>query len=463
MKQDNFYKLKIVAGLHKDAELFLEPEVTYTVGSGDECDIILLDTGVEQKHLKFSIFRGKIQIECEGAELLLDGKPAPYTSFELSDFQVVSIGDAHFAIGPGNKIWPALSPPLFETIDIEPICTDLVIFDSERYLPQTIQQPGFFESAWYTFTGWFSLTDKKVLACVSVFFLALGIFVLDAWFTSAPLATVVQNTMPMEINTPTTMKVESTPPVQKKGILLAAVDGLINIQKNTLVSAGIAEPHIPMEAPTAKPADDPVEQIRTVLKKTWGNNLTEIQESGESIHFKGYDDQSEQNLALSLEKNAQGELCARGITGTPKTKKAILSQMGDMIRIKVDVSEEMENVCKRVLRKKGVRQPKVQYDIEGNALTLEGRSKDRKTISAVRDIVAKAFPEIEIKNRIKSGDPTGKINISGVAIGGAPHVILKDGSKIFTGGKLDNGCTVVRINNDHVMLNCNGDRIKHRL
>jgi hypothetical protein len=51
---------------------------------------------------------------------------------------------------------------------------------------------------------------------------------------------------------------------------------------------------------------------------------------------------------LSFEKNDQGELSAQGITRTPKTKKATLSQMGDMIRIKVKVSENMENVCKRV-------------------------------------------------------------------------------------------------------------------
>lgn len=465
MKQDSFYKLKIVAGLHKDAELFLEPEVTYAVGASDECDIILVDAGVEKKHLSFAISNGKIQVECADTEFQLDGKPAPYTSFELSDFQVVSIGDAHFAIGPANKIWPALAPPQFETIDVKPICTDLVLFDSERNLPQTIIEPGFFQTAWHNFTGWFSITDKKVLACVSVFLMALGIFVLDAWFASAPQATVVQSAMPIKINAPPIVETASSQPqpVQKKGMLLAAVDGLMNIQKNTLVSTGIAEPVIPIEVPAVNHIADPVDEIRSVLEKNWGKNLTEIQEDEKSIQFKGYNDQNEQNLALSLEKNEQGELSVEGITGTPKAKKAILSQMGDMIRIKVEASEDMENVCKRVLKKKGIRQAKVRYDIGGNALTLEGRAKDRKNIPDVHDIVAKAFPKVTIKNQIKLGGSAGRMRISGVSTSGAPHVILKDGSKIFAGGKLDNGCTIVNIKKDHVMLNCNGDKKRHSL
>jgi hypothetical protein len=42
-------------------------------------------------------------------------------------------------------------------------------------------------------------------------------------------------------------------------------------------------------------------------------------------------------------------------------------------------------------------------------------------------------------------------------------VILKDGSKIFTGGKLDNGCTIDTIKSDRVTLNCGGSKKIHRL
>jgi pSer/pThr/pTyr-binding forkhead associated (FHA) protein len=51
MPSDSHFKLKIVAGLHKDAELLIDPNMRYTIGASDECDIVLIDSGVAEQHL----------------------------------------------------------------------------------------------------------------------------------------------------------------------------------------------------------------------------------------------------------------------------------------------------------------------------------------------------------------------------------------------------------------------------
>lgn len=461
------YKLKIVAGHHKDAELFIEQDIRYGIGSSDDCDIILLDSGVADKHLSFIISQNKICLDCIDAELFVDSEPAPYTCFELSDYQVVSIGDAHFAIGPALGDWPVIVPPRVKTQDPGPLCLELVPVSSHYQLPDTIKKPPFFKTVYQAFQRWHSNTDKKILVLAGAFLLALSFFVFDAWLNSTPQMSVVSS-LPAngfdDTGKPANTTGGPVRKLQKKGMLLSAFDGLASIQRKTLVSTGLAEPAVPVKAEAAKSGEDPVVQMRTILKKTWKENLTETRSSAGTIEFKGYDAQNQQNLAMNLKLDEQGEISAQGITRTPRKKKAILSQIGDMIRINVDTSEDMENVCHRVLKKKGIHRPRALFDIEDNALILTGSSKDRKAISSVRDIISKAFPAIKIDNQIKMSGPSGKIAISGISTsGGARHVILKDGSKIFEGGRLDNGCIVVGIENDCVTLDCNGSRKKQRL
>ena len=460
---NRFDKLKIVAGLHKDAELYLRPEARYSIGSSDACDIILLDAGVEEKHLTVTLSQGKIQVESAGAELFLDGKKVSYTSFELSNFQVVGIGDAHIAIGPADESWPDIKPPQSNMVDSEPICTDLVLFDPDRHIPQIFRQPGFFKEAWHAFYSWMSVTDRKIVGGICAFLLALMVFILDACLSVTPQATMVYNPLPVKETA-----IAANPP-QKKGVLLSLLSGLASVQRDTIVGTGLAEPTIPVASAPKKSDTDPIGHIRSVLKKTWGENLTEQRTSDPdgypSIEFKGYDKQSKQDLVMKLDQNDEGEIYAKGITSTAETKKAIFSQVGDLIRLRVDVSEDIEDVCHRVLKKKGVREPKVKYNIEDNSLTLQGSTKDRKTVSTVCTIVSKAFPRIHIDSKIKTSAnaPEEGFNIIGLSTSGEPYAILKDSSKVFKGGRLDNGCTIVGIENDCVTLDCNGSKKKHQL
>lgn len=449
MKNQPFYKLKVVGGLHKDAELFIEPEVVYRIGSGDECDIVLLDTGVESLHFTFRISQGKVSLESTTAAIFVDGRQISGPQTDLSSFQVVSIGEAHLAFGPAGEAWPAIALPKIESDDTTSVCLDLVPVQPGRNLPGTIRPAGSFQKPWRTLFEYLRLADKKILLAAGVFMLMLALFIYDTWQVCTSPAGVPEGR-------PDAAKSESA---VRKSLLLSAVDDVMAIGRRTLVDAGLTEPLLSIQARTGKFTDDPVNNIRQALKNAWGPNLMESRTDDRTIQFKGYDDQNRQDLLLNLESNEQGQIDAEGVTLTMKKKKAILSQLGDIIRVKVDVAEDMESACQRMLEKKGIRKAKAQFDIRENSFNLQGQSDDRHTLTAIHDLIAKAFPEIKINNNVTLKHlETGKLNIRGVCTSGAAHVVLKDGSKVFTGGKLDNGCTIVGITPNHLNLDCNGSR-----
>lgn len=80
---------------------------------------------------------------------------------------------------------------------------------------------------------------------------------------------------------------------------------------------------------------------------------------------------------LDRHQNNQDEMSAKGVTRTSGKKKAILSHSGNIIRVKIDVNEDMETVYPCALEKKGVRRAKTQFDIADSALTLQGQSDFR--------------------------------------------------------------------------------------
>jgi hypothetical protein len=454
MKSEPFHKLKVVGGLHKDAELFVEPEVAYRIGSGDECDIVLLDTGVESEHFAFRICQGKIHLESTGGRVFVDGRPMLEKPSLLSSFQVVSIGQAHLAFGPADEAWPVVMAPKIESENPPSVCMDLVPVDTSRNLPSTIKPTGSFQKAWQALLEFLRRSDKKMLWAAGAFLLVLTVFIYDTWQSCAATGAGVDGGP----------GIAGRPSVGKKSLLLSAVGSVMSLGRQTLVDAGWTEPALSIQAKTGKAIDEPVNHIRQVLKTTWGPNLMESRTRDGAIQFKGYDEMNRQDLLLNLKPDEQGQMNAEGVTLTLKKKKAILGQLGDLISVKVNTAEDMENLCQRMLEKKGIRKAKARFDIQDNSVTLQGQSDDRHTVTAIRDLVAKAFPEISINSSVKMRYPeTENLNISGVCTSGAAHVVLKDGNKVFIGGKLDNGCTLLGIAGGHLTLDCQGAKTRQKL
>jgi hypothetical protein len=447
--QGTQYKLQVIAGLHKGAELMLREELDYSLGSGEDCDIVLLDDDIADTHLFFRISMGQVTLFEVNADTLIDGHRTHDTPQAIALFQIVSAGSAHLAIGPAHAPWPEIEPPPRAERADSVHTRELVPVFTQNCLPQQCRENRFRRFFKNCFE-WLGRCDRRLLAGTGAFMLALAVFVGDTWLSSDVMVTVKQGSGVYAGENKEVVASPASP-------LLSLWDGIQSARLSTLINTGLVEPAVPTETHLDAPDVDPVDHIRQALRTTWGDRLTEIAAGERDVQFKGFDAHQRQNLRVDLEANAQGDIEAKAVTLTPKKKKEILSQIGDLIRVKVDLAEDMESVCQGVLMKKGIRKGRARYDIQENAFTLEGQSNDADAIDTVSDIIAKAFPHIRVKNNIhKQIHKPARASIKAVSTSGLPFVILNDGSKVFTGGKLDNGCTIAAISGSHILMDCNG-------
>jgi hypothetical protein len=201
--------------------------------------------------------------------------------------------------------------------------------------------------------------------------------------------------------------------------------------------------------------------VREVLEENWGEKLTEIPKADGAIEFKGYDSTHQTDLQLNLNTDSDGSITANGYTLSKKQRKEVMARLGDTIRIKVIAADDVEHLCRKTLLKKKVKEPSAHFDIERNAITLKGKSNDQHVVSEIEKIIAKSIPDVTVENKV-SFEP-GALGIVSASVSGIAHVRLSDGSKVFPGGKLKNGCTVVDILPDRIGLNCHGADIYHNL
>ncbi|NZA26782.1 hypothetical protein H0E84_10340 [Luteimonas sp. SJ-92] len=104
--------LRIVAGLHAGASRELAEREMILVGSGDDCDIVLADSGVASHHALISLVDGHFNLRALDAPLRLEGRILhPGDPVELGKVERVGLGDAALAFGHvDDPAWLALAP-----------------------------------------------------------------------------------------------------------------------------------------------------------------------------------------------------------------------------------------------------------------------------------------------------------------------------------------------------------------
>ena len=102
--------LKVLSGLHTGAKASLTSG-HYVIGSSDECDIILSDSGVADRHLRLDIAPGAVSISPLDGRTLVNGNNSVADGTVLDDFECVSLGNAVFAVGPADTPWPDIALP----------------------------------------------------------------------------------------------------------------------------------------------------------------------------------------------------------------------------------------------------------------------------------------------------------------------------------------------------------------
>lgn len=106
--------LRIVSGLHGGASRALAEQEMLVVGSGDDCDIVLADTGVAAHHALITLVGGSFTLRALDAPLRIDGKPLhPGDPVEVRPLQRIDLGEAAIAFGDDDEAaWDALFPAI---------------------------------------------------------------------------------------------------------------------------------------------------------------------------------------------------------------------------------------------------------------------------------------------------------------------------------------------------------------
>ena len=106
--------LRIVAGLHAGASRGLADQEMLVVGSGDDCDIVLADTGVAAHHALITLVGGTFTLRALDAPVRIEGKPLhPGDPVEVLALQRIDLGEAAIAFGNDDEAsWDALFPAI---------------------------------------------------------------------------------------------------------------------------------------------------------------------------------------------------------------------------------------------------------------------------------------------------------------------------------------------------------------
>lgn len=106
--------LRIVSGLHAGASRPLADQEMLVVGSGDDCDIVLADTGVAAHHALITLVGGGFTLRALDAPARIEGRPLhPGDPVAVQPLQRIDLGEAAIAFGPQDVAsWDALFPEM---------------------------------------------------------------------------------------------------------------------------------------------------------------------------------------------------------------------------------------------------------------------------------------------------------------------------------------------------------------
>lgn len=104
--------LKIFSGPQVGAEIILNSG-SYVMGLDDNCDLILHDQNMADKHLTLKVSGGHIFVRPFGQEVVMVGgeRITEQGETEVPAFSIITAGTTHFGLGPVDEKWPMFFLP----------------------------------------------------------------------------------------------------------------------------------------------------------------------------------------------------------------------------------------------------------------------------------------------------------------------------------------------------------------
>jgi type III secretion system YscD/HrpQ family protein len=130
--------LKVLSGPHQGAEFDI-PDEEIIIGAADECDVIISDALVADRHAKFGHSEGRIFITPLDGNVFVDGKLLR-KSTTVDNFKFITIGATHMMMGEAeSEHWPTIS--LGDFPELEKIEEEVATFsESLEPIAETIEK-----------------------------------------------------------------------------------------------------------------------------------------------------------------------------------------------------------------------------------------------------------------------------------------------------------------------------------
>lgn len=450
MNDNSIYILKVLDGIHKNAEMNIKADENYMIGSSDACDIIFFDAGVEEEHLCLYSWKRDIVIVKKSSDIFIDGQKLIETTKKIKAYQVITIGEAHFAIGPAELKWPMLAPSVIKNEPVFNFSSELVPLNLHKKSSLVVELERKLSNYLNAAKDAILQTNKKLLIGIGIFSFIFLFF----WFDF--IQSGINETKSSSINT----SGANNKKLLNKSLLIALNTVLNNAKNNSLILIGVKEPTL--NTGTENPVKiEPIQKIRESLYRKWSNSLSESIKNAKEIVYKGKNSADQTSLSIKLKKEKDGTFLTEGYTLNREQKEGLMTELGDIVRVKVLAAEDVEKMCEKIMKNKEIKDPIVTFDIDKKAVRLEGETENLNDISQTEKIINKTMPDIAIHNHINFSP--GELNVAASSTSGAEYVQLNDGSKIFKGGRLKNGCIIENIRPNDVQLNCSGSKVNYKL
>lgn len=469
--------LKVLSGAHIGAEIILSEQET-TLGSGEDCDLVLGDVSLAEKHISLAATTDGVMLKVisdGSSSIYIDGEKLEQKQITLQAFQVVAIGTLFLATGPDNKPWPAidlllenklekLSPSVNEDEVVDPNTTEGEEESEEDLEKSDDETSSSLEDATQETSQAPTEVVKQKRTNLYLLSIAVVVFIsfvgMIFWFLSPDVGLEMRMESKKQAEEERQVILFSQDEKAKIGLLAKQYRTSLEIEKNAqdgiLEVVGYAEndfqrqeiikqiiaikPNISIRIATV---DDTLSSIKIILNRFLANKANShvvpvsVQPTGTFI-LQGYvDDDKDWSEALAVLK--------RDIKNYYRLK--------DQVETKNDRIVVLQGMLENAKLANSI---KVQKSPKG--LILAGTLPDetqRTKLLEIKNTFNQKFnklPWVDWVNDSSKHKSSIKLDIRAVGFGKVPHLTLRNGRRYTIGSSLNNGYTIEAITPKFIAL-----------
>lgn len=464
--------LKVLSGPQKGAEVLLRPG-TYTVGSSEDCDLILNDSLFQSQHFNLTFTPPTVSLEVLQGATFLNGKRLEEGSVEVPFFQFITVGTTQIIIGPDGGGWPLLTAEDAPALDLSTPKSKVVSQEPEGAPKESLPMETSTEANLETLAEAMALASGKPVSSAESLSQALPTAPIPSWrvllenrmvqgAVAAILLGVASYAFYPQAQKPT---VETTPIVlttQERMKRLEEILQLHHVQNDIKISE--SQGQLSVDGYLKKEADR--QNLHRAIVRVDGRVIFNIQ-SEENLVTTAQKVLSDMSVSVKIEPSSVlGGIRSTGYvlqsSAWLKAKNFLTADLDHLKELddKVVTGDSVVTFIKPLLKENGlsaalqVTPEDDEIKVIGTLTQYQGTLWDG--ISAkLQHYVADQVP---ISDSVIRSEPEAittryfDTSIQSLTTGPFGYVSLKSGEKYFTGAVLPSGYIIVSVESDGITL-----------